>query len=120
MTGTRYQLYNGIMLVITFFGCRLCWGIYLSIKIYQDIYALHIIAIKGGSLHSHLASASQLEETKIYEVDHLPSWLIIIYLGSNTLLTFLNIYWFGQMLKAVKKRFPSKSLDKYDANTKAD
>ncbi len=40
-------------------------------------------------------------------------WLVVLYLGSNTLLNFLNIYWFGKMIQALKKRFdPPKANGK--------
>jgi hypothetical protein len=31
--------------------------------------------------------------------------LVSVYLAGNTALSFLNIYWFSQMVKAVRKRF---------------
>jgi len=38
----------------------------------------------------------------------LPMWLVFVYLGSNTLLNFLNIYWFGKMVQTVMSRFQPK------------
>jgi hypothetical protein len=38
----------------------------------------------------------------------LPIWLVFLYLGSNTLLNFLNIYWFGKMIRTVRSRFQPK------------
>lgn len=37
MTGSRVQLVNGILLLMTFFGCRLVWGTMQSVHIYQDM-----------------------------------------------------------------------------------
>lgn len=39
------------------------------------------------------------------EISELPMWLVTIYLVGNTALSFLNVYWFSQMVKAVRKRF---------------
>lgn len=35
----------------------------------------------------------------------LPMWLITVYLAGNTALSILNIYWFSEMVKALRKRF---------------
>ena len=92
MTGSRIQLYNGIMLVLVFFGCRLAWGSYLSIRIYQDIWLLQ---------NSPLS-----KDTKF------PLWMVYLYFGMNTTLTTLNVYWFGQMIQAIMKRFPQSKQRK--------
>ncbi|KAL8976469.1 MAG: hypothetical protein Q9177_006851 [Variospora cf. flavescens] len=43
MTGSRAQWYNGILLLASFFCCRLLWGTYQSLRVYQDCWAaLHI------------------------------------------------------------------------------
>lgn len=94
MTGSRIQLYNGVMLVIVFFGCRLVWGTYLSVKIYQDIWLL-----RGSAWVSH-------SDTKF------PLWMVYAYLVSNTTLTILNVYWFNQMIQAIRKRFPGSKQAK--------
>ncbi|KAF2632056.1 hypothetical protein BU25DRAFT_436858 [Macroventuria anomochaeta] len=39
------------------------------------------------------------------EITELPMWLVTIYLVGNTALSILSIYWFSQMVKAVRKRF---------------
>jgi len=41
------------------------------------------------------------------EAGDLPTWLVIVYLLGNTVLSLLNIYWFGKMITAVRKRFQS-------------
>lgn len=35
----------------------------------------------------------------------VPLWLAGLYLGSNTVLSVLQFYWFGKMIEAVRKRF---------------
>ncbi|KAH7130653.1 TLC domain-containing protein [Dendryphion nanum] len=112
LTGSRLQLYNGIALLATFFGCRIVWGTYQSALIYSDIYIAlttwstdpmnaiiddrTCISNSSGVGHGGVASC---------EFGELPIWLVTIYLIGNTALTILNFYWFHQMVKAVRKRF---------------
>jgi hypothetical protein len=37
--------------------------------------------------------------------EYIPLWLGFIYLFSNLVLNALNFYWFGKMIKAMRKRF---------------
>lgn len=39
MTGSKPQWYNGIALLTSFFCCRLLWGTYQSVRVYQDVWA---------------------------------------------------------------------------------
>jgi hypothetical protein len=111
MTGSNLQLYNGIALLVTFFGCRIVWGTYSSILIYSDIY-------KALTMSTHMPMQSLLDTGKcdgnasVVEyvgsgcaIGDLPMWLVSIYLVGNTALSVLNFYWFNQMVKAVRKRF---------------
>ena len=115
MTGSRAQLYNGITLIVTFFGCRLVWGTYQTVLIYRDIWAAvqqpGAVVVSGNST----SSTTQPSHDPAFEVMRfagsrtLPLWLTCTYLGSNTVLGCLNFYWFGKMIDAVKKRFlPAK------------
>lgn len=118
MTGSRPQLYNGILLLATFFGCRLVWGTYQSIRVYQDVWAalqspgpalpftgvtdgvkMGMGAIGGGG------GEKNAEIMRFAGDSTVPIWLACTYLGSNTVLNTLNFYWFGKMIEAVKKRF---------------
>lgn len=109
MTGSKLQLYNGIALLITFFGCRIVWGTYSSILIYSDIYT-------ALTTPPHDPMALLLTNEKCdrnasvmdgpgCDTGDLPMWLVTIYLVGNTALSLLNFYWFSQMVKAVRKRF---------------
>jgi len=109
MTGSRLQLYNGIALLVTFFGCRIVWGTYSSILIYSDIYkalttsALSPVAslLDDGKCDGNASSLSGPG----CEIGDLPMWLVTVYLVGNTALSLLNFFWFNQMVKAVRKRF---------------
>ena len=35
----------------------------------------------------------------------LPTWLVVLYMCGHATLQVLNVFWFGKMLAAVKKRF---------------
>ncbi|KAF7907057.1 uncharacterized protein EAF01_004644 [Botrytis porri] len=108
MTGSKAQLYNGTILLSTFLSCRLVWGIYQPAKLYQDVWrAFHtpnisVPEFKGpGGLEWDVFRFSRGSEELT-----LPIWLAWGYLGTNTILTLLNIYWFKQMISAVLRRFP--------------
>ena len=113
MTGSRPQWFNGMMLLFSFFCCRLVWGTYQSIRVYQDVWAgLHY----SPSLRSQSTAAiherevfeplGESDETMRYAGKmHVPIWLACVYLGSNIVLNSLNFYWFGKMIETIKKRF---------------
>lgn len=114
MTGSRIQLCNGIALLVTFFACRIVWGNYQSLRIFWDI----LTALQTSSIDIPLAKNAtmfdygnpdikvNLSETSVTMT--LPIWLVFIYLGSNSILNFLNIYWFGKLIETVKSRFQPK------------
>ncbi len=102
MTGGKAQLVNGIALLVTFFGSRLVWGTYQSVKVYQDIvHVLHMSEFETKS-GSHGSAVLQFSDKQV-----LPLWLAYTYLASNTLLMILNFYWFWRMIETVTKRFLS-------------
>jgi hypothetical protein len=107
MTGSRPQLYNGIILIATFGLCRLVWGTYQSINIYTDIWkALQTIDA------SSISESKQEMAKEIYQDASLPVLLAGTYLVSNTLLIVLNFYWFMKMIQAITKRFDKPSAKK--------
>jgi len=83
MTGSNLQLYNGIVLVSTFFGSRLVWGSYQTWLLSQDML-------------------------EAWQSGPVPRLLFATYLLSNTTLTVLNFYWFEKMIQALRKRFTSE------------
>ena len=123
------------MLLATFFGCRLVWGTYQSIRVYQDVWAaLHLPVDESGYLLVEsmsgnvtgqdifvprdgglclgkaecLAAQSQVMSFVGSGTRGVPIWLAITYLSSNTILNSLNFYWFGKMIETVRKRFEKK------------
>lgn len=130
MTGSKAQLYNGIVLLITFFSCRLVWGTYQSVRVYQDVWAaLHhrpttagidYNLINNSTAPGSAAAAAGKSAVPVHDGvmlfagdEFVPLWLAFTYLGSNIVLNTLNFYWFGKMIETVRKRFqPTKETKK--------
>lgn len=115
MTGSKAQLYNGIILLFTFFSARLIWGIGQSAFVWYDIYRALFTApnteyMSVTPVNEKLPGA---EDIMMYakEAGPLPLWLAAIYLASNITLNTLNVFWFGKMITAVRKRFEPGAKD---------
>lgn len=98
MTGSSLQLYNGILLIATFFSCRLVYGTYQSAHVFIDVWS----ALCAPSTPTTDRQGVLLFTHKEKPV---PVWLAILYLGSNITLNSLNFYWFLKMVDAVRRRF---------------
>ncbi|EFY84865.1 DUF887 domain protein [Metarhizium acridum CQMa 102] len=98
MTGSKAQLYNGFLLLFSFFSCRLIYGTYQSVMVFRDIW---------GAISRHPSPSSLQLMTMQFatDVSTIPPWLGAVYLASNLTLNGLNFYWFVMMIKAVRKRF---------------
>ena len=110
MTGSKAQWYNGIVLLASFFSCRLLWGTYQSIRVYQDVWAgLHFDAtarLVQQAKDKVFEPLGEGDEVMRYAGSYpLPNWLACVYLVSNIVLNTLNFYWFGKMIETVGKRF---------------
>jgi hypothetical protein len=113
LTGSKLQMYNGIALLVTFFGCRIVWGTYQSYMIYLDIYKALTMPTpeRMGSLleaqkcEGNANTSMGFNGSGSCAIGELPMWLVSVYLVGNTALSLLNFYWFAQMVKAVRKRF---------------
>ncbi|QUC15898.1 uncharacterized protein UV8b_00139 [Ustilaginoidea virens] len=111
MTGSQAQLYNGFLLLFTFFSCRLVYGTYQSVKVFRDIW----FAINN---HPSIEAQKVAEMGFVSETSTVPPWLGAVYLASNLTLNGLNMYWFIMMIKAVSKRF--KPAQEPQTETKLD
>jgi hypothetical protein len=132
MTGGKLQWYNGILLIVVFFGCRLCWGTYNSLRAYQDVWYVmnlqsqdgpvlreisgasgsgaNIFAARNGELclgdkTCILAQSEVMKFASSNATPTVPMWLALIHLTCNVVLNCLNFYWFGKMIETVRKRF---------------
>ena len=121
LTGSVYQLINGIVLISTFFFCRLIWGSVNSIYVFRDVW----MAMQNGGV----TNDTGLGRNKVpYTSDNitagatgfsghdedimrfagprvLPVWLALSYLAANIVLNVLNYYWFAKMIATLRKRF---------------
>ncbi|KAI4710955.1 hypothetical protein J4E89_004545 [Alternaria sp. Ai002NY15] len=114
MTGTTIQLVNGIILLCTFFSCRIVWGSYNSIRVFTDVYHAYTA---GAYTHSDPDVGKLSQNTTLHnagfkhdilrfaEGQTVPLWLITAYLASNIILNGLNWFWFGKMIETLRKRF---------------
>lgn len=105
MTGSRAQLYNGILLLFSFFSCRLIYGTFQSFCVMRDMWT---------AVNSHPTKVS-IAESPVMEFatqeSTVQAWLAISYVMSNLTLNSLNFYWFVMMIRAVLKRFkPNEKL----------
>ncbi|KAI9673376.1 MAG: hypothetical protein M1817_002838 [Caeruleum heppii] len=116
LTGSRIQLYNGILLLTSFALARLVWGTYQSMRIYRDIWAA-LGYSQSGAGHRLAEDLKRMRQRggrssgvmRFGGAEIMPLWLAVLYLSSNTLLSVLNFYWFGKMIEALRKRFqPAK------------
>jgi len=102
MTGSAMQLYNGILLITTFFSCRLVYGTYQSYLVFKDVWS-------AVGTHPDLSQLEAKEAGDLMrfavEGSTVPLWLAVVYLASNTTLNSLNCYWFYKMIQALSKRF---------------
>ena len=118
MTGSTAQLINGIVLMLSFFGSRLVWGPYQNINAFSDIFAAmrYQNTVEGKAwLKAPVSPSSSLSmgdsgkaarEIWRFQPERIPTWLAASYLISSTVLTVLNVYWFGKMVETIRKRFP--------------
>jgi len=118
LTGSSLQAINGVLLTSTFFGCRLIWGTYNSVRVFADIFQVirngntDILGLDfGAPLHFtardllFIANESELQRTAFAGSRHLPLWLAGVYLTANLTLNSLNVFWFGKMIQTIRKRF---------------
>jgi hypothetical protein len=113
-TGSKAQLYNGILLLASFAGSRLIWGSYQSLLIYNDVWkAWHTTAPFGDKCLAFAArNIPGLGLDVPVSCRILPAWLAGLYVSANTALSLLNFFWFWKMIGAVRKRFPDEGAMK--------
>jgi hypothetical protein len=122
LTGSIYQLINGVILISTFFFCRLVWGSINSVLVFRDIWmAMQNGGVAGlddnlgfkygldqstSAVTSHSQTSGGQEDVMRFAGSRsLPAWLALSYLASNIVLNVLNWYWFAKMIDALRKRF---------------
>ncbi|KAI9217886.1 TLC domain-containing protein [Blastocladiella britannica] len=87
LAGSKIQLANGMLFLVTFFCVRIAYGFYASYNFYVSMI----------------------------EVFHeIPTALFVLYTISNVVLNLLNLYWFQAMIVGLQRRMkgPTSSLPK--------
>ena len=97
LSGTKWQLVNGLFLITCFFSCRIVWGWYQSINLYRDVWSTWAT---DCSTNVHLGEQDVERHRRKVDV-----WLTLVFLAANTILSCLNLYWFSLMVRAIQKRF---------------
>lgn len=98
-TGSKLQLYNGLLLLFSFFTARLVFGTYQSACVLYDLWLASNHRVLDPVLRAKGSLAFVADDTLV------PRWLMVSYLLSNLTLNYLNFSWFGKMIKALRKRF---------------
>lgn len=108
-TGSAVQLYNGLVLISTFFSCRLVYGTYQSYLVFKDVWsAVGVHPSLSYRMDKHVSDHTMRFAT---EDSTVPLWLAAAYLASNLTLNSLNCYWFYKMIQALYKRFQVTSVE---------
>jgi hypothetical protein len=114
MTGSRLQFLNGVVLLFTFFSCRLLWGTYNSFRVFADVYRAYTAGPvtlsdpQFGKLNGDTTVGNagfKHDVLQFAEGQTVPLWLAAAYLASNLTLNGLNWFWFGKMIETLRKRF---------------
>jgi len=119
LTGSTLQLVNGICLLISFAGCRLIYGTYMSVSMWSDVYKAHQLtqslphksplAISPFALNATTSFDNPLEALEVVQyaraTPHIPTLIVGAFALSNATMHILNWYWYGKMISALRKRF---------------
>ncbi|KAI5288804.1 hypothetical protein KEM52_001023 [Ascosphaera acerosa] len=114
-TGSSLQWYNGMLLLASFFGARLVWGTYHSLRFNVDVWNAwsrkQEYLPTGPSVRTSASTSLDLTWPNV-RAGGVPTWLYLTFFLSNLTLNSLNWYWFRKMVTAVMKRFkPAKRVD---------
>ena len=104
MTGSRLQIYNGVALIATFFTVRLVYGGIMSFYIYSDVWSAMRLQCDSINPERDFGAKDSFAVTSVVANCPLPWWLLLLYLGGHVTLNSLNVYWFGAMIRAIRRR----------------
>lgn len=135
MTGSTYQWVNGIVLIATFFFCRLVWGFFFTGLLIYDISNMYTHGFLAWSLSpSEQPDAIVREANTKFEYsaryvagqssysawearESISVYLAAAFVLANLALNALNVYWIGKMVDTVRRRFPPPFGTKVDRLT---
>ncbi|KAI9317657.1 DUF887-domain-containing protein [Dichotomocladium elegans] len=83
-TGSKIQMVNGIILISVFFMARIAVGFYMSYFLWLDVFSVK---------------------------ESVPIHYFVIYGFANAATSALNVYWFGLMIRSLRKRFTTPEIE---------
>lgn len=107
MAGTKLQMVNGIVLMITFASCRLLWGTYMTFTFFGDVWT----AIHAEKPSFTLYDYSPSEPPLVLE-HRAPGWVAISFMFTHTVVMSLSAFWFSKMVATVRKHVRSQGEGK--------
>lgn len=107
LAGSKIQMVNGIVLMITFASCRLLWGTYMTFIFFGDVWT----AVQADKPSFTLYDYSPSEPPLALE-HRAPGWVAVAFMCTHTVVMSLSIFWFSKMVATVRKHGKSKGDDK--------
>ncbi|OBT44829.1 hypothetical protein VE00_05001 [Pseudogymnoascus sp. WSF 3629] len=103
LAGSKIQMVNGIVLMITFASCRLLWGTYMTFTFFGDVWT----AVQADKPSFTLYDYSPSEPPLALE-HRAPGWVAVAFMCTHTVVMSLSIFWFSKMVATVRKHGKSK------------
>ncbi|KFZ03517.1 hypothetical protein V502_10882 [Pseudogymnoascus sp. VKM F-4520 (FW-2644)] len=104
LAGTRLQMVNGIVLMITFACCRLLWGSYMTFTFFGDVWTAIHAEKPSFTVYDYSRS-----EPPIALEHRAPGWVAISFMFTHTVVMSLSIFWFSKMVATVRKHVKSQA-----------
>jgi hypothetical protein len=105
--GSKTQIANGVVLIITFACCRLLWGSYMTFTFFSDVWtALH--ASKPSWTEYNYAAGERpllLQHEAVW-------WVGAAFMCTHIVVMSLSTFWFVKMIATMRKHIISIREDK--------
>jgi hypothetical protein len=105
--GSKIQMLNGIILIVTFACCRLLWGSYMTFTFFSDVWtALH--ASKPSWTEYNYAPGERplvLQHRAVW-------WVGATFMLTHLVIMSLSTFWFAKMIATVRKHITSTAGDR--------
>jgi hypothetical protein len=103
LAGSKIQMVNGIVLMVTFASCRLLWGSYMTFTFFGDVFTAVQADRPSFTLYDYSPSESPLA------LEHrAPGWVAVAFMCTHTVVMSLSVFWFSKMVAAVRKHVKPK------------
>lgn len=98
LAGSKLQVVNGIVLMITFACCRLLWGSYMTFTFFGDVWTAIHAEKPSFTLYDYSSS-----ELPLALEHHAPGWVAVAFMFTHTVVMSLSIFWFSKMVATMRK-----------------